>query len=132
VSCDGRFRRRVCSCWYGEFRFGLVWCGLNGCEVFKQEIVEIVAWCSSKRLWRYWCIVQACGWLGVRCLVLGSFPFHSIPSVSAAEEFSFRQCPRMREGGVQKAVVSRGSVRSFGFVASFFCAGFLCCFMASW
>jgi hypothetical protein len=25
---------------------------MSVCEVFKQEIVEIVAWCSSKRLWR--------------------------------------------------------------------------------
>ena len=24
VSCDGLFRRRVCSYWYGEFLFGLV------------------------------------------------------------------------------------------------------------
>ena len=72
----GRFRRRVCSCWYGEC-FDLIW-------------FDWFARCSSKRMWRYWCIVRDSGWLGVWCLVFGfgSLPFHPIPSVSTADEFA--------------------------------------------
>jgi hypothetical protein len=112
-SVRSRFKYKFCWCRVmgvsvGEFAvvgmasFGLVWfewlrgvqardCGDSG-VVFKQEIVEIVVCCA--RLWLAWCLV----------LVL----FHSIPSVSAAEEFCFSQWPRMREGGVQKAVMTRG------------------------
>ena len=47
----------------------------NDCEVFKQEIVEIVVYCARLRF--AWCLV----------LRFGSLLFHSIPPVSAAEEF---------------------------------------------
>jgi len=74
VFFDGRFRRRVCSCWYVEFWFGFI-------EVIKQVILEMDVYCA--RFWLSWCSV-----FGVW------FWFSSVPSVSVAEFTAV--CPRFR------------------------------------
>jgi hypothetical protein len=60
VFFDGRFRRRVCSCWYVEFWFGFI-------EVIQQVILEMDVYCA--RFWLSWCLVFG----------FGSLPFHQYP-----------------------------------------------------
>ena len=69
-----------------RFKFSKLLASCAG--AFPSSSLQLLVWrvliwfdwfarCSSKRMWRYWCIVRDSGWLGVRCLAL--VPFHQCP-----------------------------------------------------
>ena len=73
----------------------LIWFGLNGCKVFKQEIVEIVVGVL--------CAIVVGLVVGAWCLVLGSIPLHSISVRSGGACFLAGWCSR-RQGEDQWCV----------------------------